>query len=101
MVDHKPHNHEGGLKLHEVVDQKVESLQERNARVEADKAWETSWVRRMVIATITYVLVGYHSSLIGVSYPWLNAFVPAGGYFLSTLSIPFIKKFWIKKYWSQ
>lgn len=94
-------SHEGGLKPHEVVDQKVESLQERNARVEADKAWETSWIRRFVIATITYVLIGYHSDLIGVLYPWLNAFVPAGGYLLSTLSIPFIKILWIKNIYKK
>ncbi len=49
----------------------VDAVNERNARVEADKAWETSWTRRLI--------------------------VPAGGYFLSTLSLPVFKKFWIAK----
>lgn len=97
MPEHKPPHHDGGLKPHEVVDQKVESLQERNARVEGDKAWETSWMRRIFIAAVTYLLVAIHSSLIGVPYPWLNALVPALGYILSTISIPFIRKWWIKK----
>ena len=83
------------------LDQELEEIKARNKRVEADKAWETSWGRRLVIAAITYGLVGFHSHLIGVSYPWLNAFIPAGGYLLSTLSIPFIKRFWIEKIYKK
>lgn len=77
-------------------DSDLQAIKERNTRVEADKAWETSWGRRTFIAVVTYVLVAVHSSLIGVSYPWLNALVPAIGYLLSTVSIPYLKNFWLK-----
>lgn len=79
-------------------DSDLQAIKERNARVEADKAWEVSWARRAFIAGITYFLVTIHSSLIGVSYPWLNAFIPAAGYLLSTISIPYLKRFWLNKF---
>lgn len=83
--------------LGHAIDQKVETIQERNARVEAEKAWETSWTRRTFIMITTYVVAGLYMQSIGVENPWLGALVPTLGYFLSTLSIPFIKIFWLKK----
>ena len=76
----------------------VEQINERNRRVELDKAWETSWTRRGIIAGITYGVATVFMVRIGVADPYLNAFVPTGGYLLSTLSLPFVKAFWLKKY---
>lgn len=76
----------------------VEEILIRNARVEADKAWETSKTRRAVIATVTYFVATFFMWRIGVSDPFLNALVPTGGYLLSTLSLAFIKKYWLKKF---
>jgi hypothetical protein len=75
----------------------VEEIKERNRRVEMDKAWETSWTRRVLIALVTYIVATIWLSVIGVSNPFLNAIVPTLGYLLSTLSLPFIKNWWIKK----
>ena len=72
-------------------------IKERNARVEADKAWETSWVRRLFIAFVTYVIAAFYMHYAGLGNAYLGAFVPTGGYLLSTLSLPFIKKIWINK----
>lgn len=76
--------------------QSVEEILKRNTRVEADKAWETSYTRRMIIALITYSVAAYFMTRIGVPDPFLNALVPTGGYVLSTLSLPLIKKWWQK-----
>lgn len=73
----------------------------RNKRVEADKAWETSKVRRSIIAIITYIIVGFYLSLLGVSYAWLHAFVPPLAYILSTLTLVHVKRFWINHFHSQ
>ena len=70
-------------------------IRERNARVEADKAWETSITRRGIIAVFTYAVVVLFLVLIDAPNPWLNALVPAGAYVLSTLTLPFIKKWWL------
>jgi hypothetical protein len=72
----------------------IELLKERNRRVETDKAWETSWTRRIFISIFTYVIAGVWLLLIRDSYPWLKAFVPAAGYILSTLSIAFVRERW-------
>lgn len=73
----------------------VEEILERNARVEADKAWETSWTRRCIIAAITYAVASAFMYRIGVGDPFINALVPTGGYLLSTLSLGVVKQWWM------
>lgn len=76
------------------IEKEIQAIRERNQRVEIDKAWETSWTRRIFIALVTYIIAGVWLVLIHDTYPWLKAFVPTAGYVLSTLSIPFVKKWW-------
>ena len=76
----------------------IENILKRNSRVEADKAWETSKTRRAVIAGLTYIIAAAFMYRIEVSSPFLNALVPTGGYLLSTLSLPVVKQWWLKKY---
>ncbi len=78
------------------IEQEIAKISERNARVELDKAWEISWTRRLFIAAVTYIIAGIWISLINDSDPWLKALVPAVGYILSTLSLPFVKTWWQK-----
>jgi hypothetical protein len=75
----------------------IVKLQARNMRVEEDKAWEISWTRKILITVITYVIALWWMYSIGVSKAHLNALIPTGGYLLSTLSIPWIKRWWILK----
>lgn len=79
----------------------VTALKERNARVEADKAWETSWVRRLFIAAVTYAIAVTYMDYVGLGNAALGAFVPTGGYLLSTLSLPHIKNIWINKFYKK
>lgn len=75
----------------------IEQLKERNARVEIDKAWETSWCRRITIMTLTFIVASVWLVIINETNVLLKAIVPTLGYLLSTLSIPQIKKIWINK----
>ena len=77
--------------------EEIENIQQRNARVEADKAWETSCTRRLIIAAVTYVIAGVYMWQLGIPAPWLNALVPTGGFIFSTLSLGVVKKIWIQK----
>lgn len=78
------------------LEQRIKKLEARNARVEADKAWETSWTRKVAIAVLTYlVVVSYLHFVIGIE-PWLNALVPVVGFLLSTLTLSYLKQLWIK-----
>ena len=76
----------------------LKQIQERNQRVEVDKAWETSWTRRGVIAVITYAIAVLFMHRIGVPDAYLNALVPTGGFIVSTLSLSMVKKYWVRKY---
>lgn len=75
----------------------IDEIKERNRRVELDKAWETSSMRRAIIASVTYIVATVWLIVIENEKPFLNALVPLGGYMLSTLSLSFVKKWWIEK----
>ncbi|MDO8339109.1 MAG: hypothetical protein Q7T16_00450 [Candidatus Burarchaeum sp.] len=77
--------------------QELHAIKQRNRRVESDKAWETSAARRGLIAVMTYFLAVILFILINAPNPWLTAFVPAAAYALSTLTLPFVKDWWVEK----
>jgi hypothetical protein len=74
----------------------IEDILVRNARVELDKAWETSYTRRGIIAVSTYLVAAAFLKLIGNDAYVINALVPTGGYLFSTLSLPVVKTWWIQ-----
>ncbi len=80
------------------LQKEIEEIKVRNSKVEADKAWEVSFARRAFIAISTYIIASIWLILIEDTVPLLKAIVPPVGYLLSTLSLPFVKKWWINKY---
>lgn len=80
----------------ENVEQRIRNIEERNRRVEADKAWETSAARRVILAIFSYLVIVVFFLAIGVSNPWLNAIVPALAFMIQQLSMPYFKKWWMK-----
>lgn len=78
------------------IEERLVIIEERNTRVETDKAWETSWTRRGLLMLFTYLAIGIYLWAIGVNKPWLNAIVPAVGFMLSTLTLPIFKKVWLR-----
>ncbi len=40
--------------------------------------------------------IGFYLQAIRIPQPWLNAIVPAVAFMLSTLTLPFFKKLWMK-----
>ena len=79
-------------------EQEINKIKERNKRVETDKAWETSWTRRICICILTYFVVVLYSWVISqISNIWLSSIVPVIGFTLSTLSLKLVRKIWEKK----
>lgn len=79
------------------LEKRIQKLENRNKKVEADKSWETSWTRRATIMILTYfVVVAYLHFVVKID-PWINALVPVIGFFLSTLTVGLLKKWWISK----
>ncbi len=79
----------------------MEKIKKRNARVEANKAWETSWARRALIATATYSSISLFLLYINASDPFVVALIPTIGYVLSTLTMPLFKKWWLKNLYER
>lgn len=80
------------------LNEEIKRIQERNKRVELDKAWETSWTRRICIGILTYIVVVIYSYLIRkLTNIWLSSVVPVIGFTLSTLSLKLVRKLWEKK----
>jgi len=77
------------------IEQRLIAIEERNKRVETDKAWETSFQRRACIVGLTYALIVLLFYTLGNEHPLRNATVPTLGYFLSTLSLEWAKRAWV------
>ncbi|HLC60367.1 MAG TPA: hypothetical protein VJJ52_02975 [Candidatus Nanoarchaeia archaeon] len=78
------------------IERKIKNIEYRNKKVELDKKWETSFTRRGLLTLFTYLAIGFYLRSINIEKPWLNAIVPAFAFMLSTLTMPFFKKIWIK-----
>jgi hypothetical protein len=76
------------------TEKRLAAIEDRNKKVEADKAWETSWTRRLSIAVLTYAVIATYLHIIHNNAPFINAAVPAVGFFLSTLVLRRIKTIW-------
>lgn len=79
----------------------IEEIQKRNQRVEADKAWETSWTRRVIIMILTYIVISIFFYFALIPKPLLNAIVPTAGFGISTLTLAAIKKWWLNKMYKK
>lgn len=76
------------------LNKRVAAIEERNARVELDKAWGTSWTRRISIGLLTYGVIVIYLLVIDNDKPFINAAVPAVGFLLSTLVLRQIRELW-------
>ena len=77
-------------------EKRLNAIEQRNKKVEIDKAWETSWSRKIIIAILTYATIVLFFFVAQLPKPFINSIVPTAGFVLSTLSLPFFKKLWIK-----
>lgn len=82
----------------EEIIEEINAIKARNKKVETDKAWETSWIRRVCIAILTYFVVVLYSFIVTkFNNIWLSSIVPVIGFILSTLSLKFVRHIWERK----
>ena len=80
------------------IEKEIINIKERNKRVELDKRWETSIVRKICICILTYIVVIIYSYIVrNFDNIFLSSLVPVIGFTLSTLSLKYIRKLWEKK----
>ncbi len=80
----------------ETLQKEINQIKERNQRVERDKAWETSWLRKTIILALTYIVIVIFFFAAGLPKPFINALVPAAAFILSTMTLSWFKKLWLK-----
>ena len=78
------------------LETEISLIKERNRKVELDKAWETSLTRRLIIAVLTYLVIVVFFYSANLPKPFINSIVPTVGFVLSTMSLPWFKKMWMK-----
>ena len=79
------------------LNKEIEEIKKRNKKVELDKAWETSWTRKICICILTYIVVVIYSYMVrNYNNIFLSSLVPVIGFTLSTLSLNYIRKIWEK-----
>lgn len=80
------------------LEKEINEIKERNKRVELDKAWETSWTRKICICILTYIVVIIYSYVIrNFDNILFSSLVPVIGFTLSTLSLKIVRNIWEKK----
>ena len=79
------------------LEKEVEKIKNRNKKVELDKKWETSYTRKICICILTYIVVVIYSYLVRkTNNIFFSSLVPVIGFFLSTLSLKYIRVLWEK-----
>ena len=79
------------------IQREINKIQQRNVRVEIDKAWETSWTRRILVAVITYLLIVIFMFVAKLEKPFIGAIIPTVAYLLSMSTLPYFKNRWVDK----
>lgn len=84
-----------------ILEKEIQLVKERNQNVEINKAWEISLVRKLLILIITYIIAVIILYVIDAENYLLGAIIPTVGFYVSTLTVPFIKYWWVKKIYSK
>lgn len=79
------------------LEKRINDIENRNKRVEGDKAWETSNLRKVLILILTYIFAVLYLKIADTTNPFLGAVVPCVGFFLSTQTLNIIKKKWLSR----
>ncbi len=83
------------------LESRISAIEKRNEEVELNKSWEGSWTRKGLIILFTYLSISlYLYFIVGID-PWINAVVPALGFVLSSLSLPYFKKWWSNRFYKK
>ena len=79
------------------LEKRINDIENRNKRVEGDKAWETSTLRKVLILILTYIFAALYLKMADTTNPFLGAVVPCVGFLLSTQTLNIIKKKWLSR----
>jgi len=79
------------------LEKRIAAIEARNKRVELDKAWETGALRRFILFILTCIFTYGFLRLIEEPHAFGNSIVAASGFILSTLTVSYLKNWWISR----
>lgn len=79
------------------LEKRITDIEKRNKRVEGDKAWETSTLRKILIIILTYIFAVLYLKIADTTNPFFGAVVPCVGFYLSTQTLNIIKRKWLNR----
>ena len=79
------------------LEKRITDIEKRNKRVEGDKAWETSLLRKILIIILTYIFAVLYLKTADTTNPFLGAVVPCAGFYISTQTLNIVKKKWLNR----
>ena len=78
------------------LEARIKAIENRNTKVALDKAWETSLARKLLITILTYITIVLFFYAAKLPKPFVNSIIPSIAFLISTLSLEFFKKWWLK-----
>lgn len=82
--------------MNDLLEARIGKLEERNRRVELEKAWEVSWTRRILISLLTYLIIVLFMWFFNLTNPFVNSIIPALAFLLSGPTLNIAKQAWLK-----
>ncbi|MEA3414267.1 MAG: hypothetical protein U9Q99_01950 [Nanoarchaeota archaeon] len=79
------------------IERRLDKIEKRNKRIELDKSWEISYIRKILISVFTYFIIVLFFVFAELPRPFVNSIVPSVAFIISTLSLPLFKRAWIKR----
>ena len=79
------------------LEKRISDIEKRNKRVEVDKAWETSTLRKILIIVLTYIFTVLYLKIADTTNLFFRAVVLCVGFFLSTQTLNIIKNNWLSR----
>ena len=76
------------------LEARVAALERRSREKDADKYWETSWARFLLVCALTYASLALYMWAAGIDPVWVNAVVPAAAYAISATSFEPLRRVW-------
>ncbi len=84
------------MSKHNQIEDQLAKLEFKCKSNDLNYAWNNSWFRRIMTAVLTYLVVLLFFVVGQLPRPLINALIPTVGFILSTLTIGYFKKIWIK-----
>jgi len=81
-----------------ILEEQVQKLILLEKYIALQKKWDQSRIRITLNASGVYLVTVIFMHVLAIENPAVSALIPVFGYVITTISLPLVKKLWIKSY---